>query len=72
MPEQKLNLARERRIEQEIVVDAYTPEERALGWCYYLEETLKFPFKAKCVSARSVSPLTKGEEVEVVAMGYEF
>ena len=35
MPRPKLNRARERRIEQEIVVDAYTPEERAIGWhCY--------------------------------------
>ena len=71
MPEPKLNRARERRIELEIVIDAYTPEESAMGWYYYLEEKLKFPFKAKCVSARSVSPLTKGEEVEVVAMAKE-
>ena len=28
MTKPKINRARERRIEQEIVVDAYTPEER--------------------------------------------
>ena len=41
----KDNKARERRIEMEIVVDAYNESERALGWYYYLEERLKFPFK---------------------------
>jgi hypothetical protein len=27
---------REERITMEVVVDAYGPEERALGWYYYL------------------------------------
>jgi hypothetical protein len=71
MPEPKMNRARERRIEQEIVVDAYTPEERALSWNYYLEEKLQFPFKARCVALRAISPLKKGEEVEVVGMAKE-
>jgi Calcium binding len=38
---------REQRIENEIVVDAYGPEERALGWYYYLEDKIHFPFQAK-------------------------
>ncbi|MGE5061220.1 MAG: calcium-binding protein [Betaproteobacteria bacterium] len=42
----KENKARERRIEMEVVVDAYNALERAMGWYYYLEERLKFPFKA--------------------------
>lgn len=66
-----LNRARERRIEQEIVVDAYNEEERALGWYYYLEDKLKFPFKARCVLLRPVSPLKKGEEIEVLGMAPE-
>lgn len=66
-----MNRVRERRIEQEIVVDAYTSEERAMSWCYYLEEKLAFPFKAQCVSLRAISPLKKGEEVEVVGMAKE-
>lgn len=28
---------RERRITDEIIVDAYDPEEKAMGWYYYLE-----------------------------------
>jgi hypothetical protein len=69
MPDARINRARERRINHEIVVDAYTPEERALGWYYYLEEKLSFPFTARCIAVRSVSPLKKSEKAEVVAMG---
>lgn len=42
-----------------------------MGWYYYLEEKLVFPFKAHCVADRSLSPLKKGEEVEVIAMAKE-
>ncbi len=71
MPKPKrpaLNRAREHRIIYEIVVDAYTPEERAIGWHCYLDDKLRFPFKAKCIAAREISPLKKGEEVEVLGM----
>ena len=71
MPKPKRNPTREHRIEQEIVVDAYGPEERALGWYYYLEEKLKFPFRARCEAVRSVSLLKKGEVVEVFALATE-
>ena len=63
--------AREERIMMEIIVDAYDEDERAMGWYYYLEEKLQFPFKAKCISQREVSPLEPGEEVEVVGMPSE-
>lgn len=59
---------RETRITMEIVVDAYDPEEQALGWYYYLDENLGFPFRAKCRDERSISPLRVGDEVEVVGM----
>ena len=71
MPKPKLNRAREKRIANEIVVDAYNETERAMGWYYYLEEKLRFPFKARCVIARTISPLKKGEVVEVIAMAQE-
>lgn len=67
----KLNPARERRILDEIVVDAYGPEERAMGWYCYLEENLAFPFKAKCIAERSISPLKKSEEIEVLSLAKE-
>jgi hypothetical protein len=64
----KLDKAREERIEMEIVVDAYGPEERAMGWHCYLENTLHFPFTAHCTKERAISPLQKGDEVEVTGM----
>ncbi len=62
---------REDRILMEIVVDAYNEEERSLGWYYYLEDKLRFPFKAKCIATRKTSPLLIGEEVEVTKMAPE-
>jgi hypothetical protein len=61
----KRDEVREERISMEIIVDAYDPEEQALGWYYHLEEKLAFPFKAKCIEERRISPLKKGETVEV-------
>ena len=56
---------REERIHDEAMVDAYGPEEQAMGWYYYLENKMCFPFQAKCVASKVVSPLRKGEIVEV-------
>ena len=67
----KTDKIREHRIAMEIVVDAYGNGERAMGWYYYLEDKLEFPFKAKCIRERSISPLKKGEAVDVVAMAPE-
>src|SRR5205085_5658647 len=62
---------RERRIEMEIIVDAYGPEEQAMGWYYYLDENLHFPFAARCIARRTISPLKPGDKVEVVGMPSE-
>ena len=62
---------REDRIVNEVVVDAYDASERAMGWYYYLEETLQCPFTATCVAARAISPLRVGDEVEVTGMAPE-
>ena len=59
---------REQRITMEIVVDAYTPEEQAMGWYYSLEDRLRFPFAARCIAQRSISPLRVGDQVEVIGM----
>lgn len=59
---------RENRISMEVVVDAYGGAERAMGWFGYLQERLKFPFTAKCITRRAISPLAVGDEVEVIAM----
>jgi hypothetical protein len=67
----KREQAREERIETEIVVDAHDQEERAMGWYYYLEDTLHFPFLTRCISERPISPLRLGDEVEIVGMAPE-
>jgi hypothetical protein len=62
---------REERIIMEIVVDAYGEEERSMGWYYYLESKLRFPFRAECIATRRTSPLVIGAEVEVTKMAPE-
>jgi hypothetical protein len=62
---------REDRIHDEVIVDAYGPQECAMGWFYYLENQLRFPFEARCLAANLVSPLRKGETVEVLRMAPE-
>ena len=59
---------REERINMEIIVDAYGPEEQAMGWYNYLDDTLQFPFSARCIANRVISPLEPGDEVEVEGM----
>ena len=68
MPTPRPNPTRETRIEMEIVVDAYGEDERAMGWHCYLDDNLKFPFRARCTDVRKISPLKKNEEVEVIGM----
>jgi hypothetical protein len=42
-----------------------------MGWYYYLEDQLRFPFKARCLAPRTIWPLRKGEAVEVMALAPE-
>jgi hypothetical protein len=68
MAKPKTDKAREERITMEIVVDCYNEAERFGGWFCYLEDRLEFPFRARCIARRDVSPLKKGEEAEVIGM----
>jgi hypothetical protein len=71
MAKPKRDPVREERILEEIIVDAYGPEEQAMGWYYYLEDKIHFPLPAKCIASRATSPLRKGESVEVRSMAPE-
>jgi hypothetical protein len=62
---------REQRITNEVIVDAYGPEEQAMGWYYYLQDRVAFPFTAICDAARQISPLRVGDEVEALGMAGE-
>jgi hypothetical protein len=55
MAKRKIDEAREKRIDDEIIVDCYDETERAMGWYCYLEDRLEFPFRAQCIAARSIS-----------------
>jgi hypothetical protein len=71
MAKPKEEPAREDRIENEAIVDAYGPEEQAMGWYCYLDDKIHFPFQAKCRVTRPTSPLKKGEAVDVLRMAPE-
>ena len=71
MARARRNHERESRIHEEIIVDAYGPEEQAMSWYYYLGEKLRFPFQAQCIASRPTSPLQKGEAVEIRKMAPE-
>ena len=62
---------REKRIDQEILLDAYNPQERALSWYYHLEQRLRFPFRAKCISSAVTSPLRVGQIITITRMAAE-
>jgi len=71
MAKQKRNEEREQRITMEIIVDAHDSQERAMGWYYYLQDRLQFPFTATCIAKRSISPLRVKDEVDVIGMPSE-
>lgn len=71
MTREEKDEAREERITMEIVVDAYGPEEQAMGWYYYLDDTLQFPFIAICMDKRRSSPLKADQTVKVRRMAPE-
>ena len=71
MKKPKKDSVRENRIHNEAIVDANGPEELVMGWYYYLDDKIRFPFQAKCVAPQVVSPLREGETVEVQRMAPE-
>jgi Calcium binding len=68
----EIDESRENRIKEEILVDAEDKEDRAMGWYYYLDDMLNFPFNAKWVKkGRKPSTTVKEKEVEVLGMASE-
>ena len=61
------NDAREERIAMEAIVDCYDEYEQAMGWYYYLEDRINFPFQAKWVSRQK----PEGRDVKVLEMSPE-
>jgi hypothetical protein len=71
MKRPKRDPVREDRIHNEAIADANGPEEQVMGWYSHLDDKIRFPFQAKCVDAKIVSPLRKRESVEVLRMAPE-
>ena len=71
MAQVKKDDVREHRIDMEVVVDAYDEQERAMGWYYYLQDKLAFPFQGRCNVEKRSSPLRRGEVVEVIGISPE-
>ena len=67
MPQVQKDEEREKRIDFDVVVDACDREERAMGWFYYLAEQCEFPFQARCIAERPISPLLVADEVKVIS-----
>lgn len=59
---------REDRIVMQVVVDAYNSEERALGWYYYLEGKIDFPFQARWARKKAMSSPHKDNLYTVIGM----
>jgi hypothetical protein len=71
MTKSKRDPVREDRIHNEAIVDAYGPEEQAMGWYYYLEDKIRFPFPGQMYRGQSGFAPPKGEAVEVRGMASE-
>ncbi len=69
MKKPKKDPIREDRIHNQAIVDAYGPEEQAMSWYYYLDDKIRFPFQAKCIAPKVVSPIRKGDTVASAAYG---
>lgn len=61
------NEAIEYRIRNEIIVDAYDDYEVNMGWYYYMEEKLNFPFHAT-VEIKTRGGGKESKRVEVVEL----
>jgi len=71
MKKPKKDPIREGRIHNDAIADANGPEELVMGWHCYLDDKIQFPFQATCIAPKIVSPLRKGETVEVQRMAPE-
>ncbi|MGC1307370.1 MAG: calcium-binding protein [Phormidesmis sp.] len=58
---------REHRITYEVVVDCYNGYEVSMGWYYYLEDRLNFPFESAWLGTGHSKP----EIVEAISMAGE-
>jgi hypothetical protein len=71
MPSIELDESREERIKNEILAEAEDKEERAMGWYYYLDDCLNFPFMGRWKKKNRKTGAIDEKPVEVVGMSPE-
>jgi len=59
MAKRKRDPLREDRIENEVIVDAYGPEEQTMGWHRYLEGKIRFRSRPSVSRPRWFRPSSK-------------
>src|SRR5574341_406322 len=62
------NTAREKRIFNDVIVEAYESYDVIMCWLVYFEDSLAFPVEAECIEKRKISPLRKGEKVTALEL----
>lgn len=62
------NKAREKRIYNDVIVEAYESFDVVMCWLVYFENNLAFPFEAECVEKMKISPLHKGEKITALEL----
>ena len=55
------------KIDYEIIVDCYDEYEVSMGWYYFMEETIKFPFRAKAKLKKRNGTIEQ-QEIKVVGL----
>lgn len=55
------------KIENEIIVDCYDDQEVSMGWYYFFQDELEFPFKAE-VSLKTRNEGKKLIEIDILKM----
>ncbi|HYW21761.1 MAG TPA: calcium-binding protein [Nodularia sp. (in: cyanobacteria)] len=68
MPSVERDENREHRITTEIIVDAEDKEDRAMGWYYYLDDSLNVPFLATLKKKSRKTSAVEDKKVEVLGM----
>jgi len=68
MPSVEFDENREHRIKTEIIVDAEDKEDRAMGWYYYLDDSLNVPFMATLKKKSRKTSTIEEKKVEVLGM----
>ena len=55
------------KIDYEIIVDCYDEYEVSMGWYYFMEETIEFPFRATA-KLKKLNGSIEQKEIEIIGL----